>query len=89
MSPRYRITAQGRPPEPTEAEIARYRDPKRLLYNYHRARRRWHRRPLYKDPRSFLVLLIIVLIAWLLSEAAEKRTAPLPPATGTEAPSHP
>ena len=54
MNRRYRISPEGRPPEPTDAEIARYRDPKRLVYNYHKATRALHRKPLYKDPKAFI-----------------------------------
>lgn len=76
MKHRYRITREGRGPEPTDAELLRYRDSGKLLHNYQRARDLLHRRPLYKDPKSFLVLLLIVLLAWLISETSEKQTAP-------------
>ena len=72
MNQRYRISPEGRPQEPTDAEIARYRDPKRLVYNYHRATRLFHRRPIYKDPKAFFALLLIVLLAWLISEVVDK-----------------
>ena len=75
MNRRYRISPEGRPPEPTDAEIARYRDPKRLVYNYHKATRALHRKPLYKDPKTFIALLIIVLITWLITEVADDRHA--------------
>lgn len=79
MNQRYRISPEGRPPEPTDAEIAKYRDPKRLLYNYQRATRLLHRRPLYKDPKAFLALLLILLVVWLIAEAQEKERAKTPP----------
>jgi hypothetical protein len=82
MNRRYRISPEGRPQEPTDAEIARYRDPKRLVYNYHRATRLFHRRPLYKDPKAFFALLLIVLLAWFISEVVDKEhQAKAPPAT--------
>lgn len=68
MKHRYRITPKGSGPEPTDAEILRYRDKGRLLYNYQRARDLLHRRPIYRDPKAFFALLLIVLLAWLLSE---------------------
>lgn len=73
MNRHYRISPEGRKPEPTDAEIASYRDPKRLVYNYHRATRALHRRPLYKDPKAFIALLIIVLMAWFISEVSDDR----------------
>lgn len=78
MKQRYRISPEGRQPEPTDAEIARYRDPKRLQYNYHRALGLLHRRPIYKDPKAFLALLLIVLVVWLIVEAQEKERSRLP-----------
>lgn len=68
----YRITPGGRGAPLTDAEIARYRSSDRLLYNYHRAVRR-PGRPLYRDPRSFITLLLILLLAWLLAEAGDVR----------------
>jgi hypothetical protein len=83
MKRQYRISPQG-PDTPTDAEIARYRDPKRLLYNYDRAVRR-PRRPLYRDPKAFIMLVLIVLLAIMLAERAEDRkrdhTAPPPERT--------
>lgn len=71
MRTRYRISHEGRPAEPTDEELARFRDTKRLQYNYQRAARSLHRRPLYRDPKAFLALLLIVLLAWFLSEVVE------------------
>lgn len=78
MKRQYRIAPGGRTAEPTDKEIAGYRDPKRLLYNYEKAVRR-SRKPLYKDPKSFLTLLLIVLLAILLAELSDRKgTAPSP-----------
>jgi hypothetical protein len=80
MRTRYRISPEGRPAEPTDEELARYRDTKRLQYNYQRAARSLHRRPLYRDPKAFLALLLIVLLAWFLSEVVERDDTSRPPA---------
>ncbi|MBL7952727.1 MAG: hypothetical protein JNM62_13530 [Flavobacteriales bacterium] len=82
MKRRYRITPEGAGQEPTDAEIARYRDPKRLIYNYTKAVQR-PKRPLYKDPKAFLLLVLIVLFAIFMSELAEDRQ-PAEPSGGTE-----
>ncbi|MCC6541108.1 MAG: hypothetical protein IT225_02700 [Flavobacteriales bacterium] len=74
MKRRYRITPEG-PPKPTDAEIARYRDTGRLMYHYTKAVRR-PRKPLYRDPKAFVLLLFIVLIAYLISEERQKQAAP-------------
>lgn len=75
MRTRYRITPEGRSSEPSEQELARYRDPKRLVYNYQVARDRFHKKPLYKDPKAFLALLLIILVTLMIAEAAEKERA--------------
>lgn len=75
MRTRYRITPEGRSSEPSEQELARYRDPKRLVYNYQIARDRFHKKPLYKDPKAFLALLLIILVTLMIAEAAEKERA--------------
>jgi len=81
MRTRYRISPEGRPAEPTDEELARYRDTDRLQYNYQRAARSLHRRPLYRVPKAFLALLLIVLLAWFLSEVVERDDASVPPTT--------
>ncbi len=78
MNTRYRISPQGRGVL-NERQIDAHRDPKRLLFNYHRAVAR-PKRPLYKDPRSFIALLIIVLLAILITEVVEKEREPGPQA---------
>lgn len=72
MKRTYRITPEG-PVLPTDAEITRYQDPKRLIYNYTKAVRR-PRKPLYRDPKAFLLLLFIVLVAYLISEERQRTT---------------
>jgi hypothetical protein len=70
MSRRYRISPEGRPPL-TDAEVARHADAERLLYNYHKAVKPLYKRPLYKDPRTFIALLILVLLAILIGEVVD------------------
>lgn len=84
MKREYRITPPGQQ-SPSDAELARYRDAKRLVHAYEKAVRR-PRRPLYRDPKAFLALLLIVLLAWLLS-GDHKRPEPTPAKPdGTERP---
>jgi len=40
-----------------------------LLYNYHHATKPLYAKPLYKDPKVFIALVILVLLALLVSEA--------------------
>lgn len=67
MSTRYRISPEGRGPL-SDSEVARHADAARLLYNYHRATRPLYARPLYKNPKVFIALVILVLLALLVSE---------------------
>ncbi|MCB0763790.1 MAG: hypothetical protein R2815_00995 [Flavobacteriales bacterium] len=74
MKYRYRISPEGRADEPTDAEIGKYRDAERLRYNYHKASELLHRRPLYKDPKAFIALVVIVLLALFIAEVLDKET---------------
>lgn len=74
MNVRYRISPEGGGEEVPDKDILRYRDTRRLLRNYQRARDLLHRRPLYRDRRAFLALLLIVLIALLVAESMEERS---------------
>lgn len=73
MKRHYRITPEGRRPALTDAEITRYRDPKRLMYNYQKASQLLHKKPLYRDPKAFFALLLIVALAWFLADVVDKR----------------
>lgn len=82
MKPRFRITPDGQGSEPGDTELSRYRDAGKLLYNYERARDALHKRPLYKQPKAFLALLIILLITWLIADGGRRKPQhpPDPPA---------
>lgn len=67
---KYRLE-KGKLPELKEEEINRHKDFKRLRANYDHVTKR-PRRPLYKDPKSLLGLLFVILILWLLFEEAKK-----------------
>lgn len=62
---------------PTDAEIARYRDFGKLVYNYERMTKPLYKRPLYKDPKAFIAILVIVLVAILIAEMREKEPPPV------------
>jgi hypothetical protein len=78
MNKRYHISPEGRGPEPSEAELLRYRDSAKLIHNYQRAKVLLHRRPLYRDPKAFLVLMLIVLLAIFIAEVVDKEPKPGP-----------
>ncbi|MDQ3100773.1 MAG: hypothetical protein M3R08_05260 [Bacteroidota bacterium] len=68
MKRTYRIS--GKEQRPSDEEIARYRDHPRLQANYNKALKMMHRRPIYRDPKAFLALLLIALLVWMIIEAA-------------------
>jgi hypothetical protein len=73
MKQRYRIAPEGAP-RISDADIARHKDARRLVFNYQRAVAR-PKLPLYKDPKAFIALLIIVLLAIFVAEVVEKEHA--------------
>lgn len=75
MKQRYHITPEGRAPL-SDADIAKHRDVRKVMYNYQRAQHLLHRKPIYKDRRAFFALLLIVLLAVLLAEANKKDDRP-------------
>ena len=72
MRKRYHIRRETERDHLTDAAIARLRDTRLLLYNYQRAKHLLHRKPIYKDPKAFLVILLIVLLAIFSAEVVEK-----------------
>ena len=78
MKQHYKITPEGRGPEPSEAELLHYRDSAKLIHNYQRAKVLLHRKPLYRDPKAFLALMLIVLLAIFIAEVVDKEPKPGP-----------
>lgn len=58
--------------ELSEEEIRKYKDFGKLVYNYQRAGKPLYKKPLYKDPKAFLVILIIALLTYLIVEFVEE-----------------
>lgn len=72
MKKRYHIRPEVERDRLSDGDIARHRDTRRLLYGHQRAMRLIHRKPLYKDPKAFLAILLIVLLAIFIAEVVEK-----------------
>jgi len=83
MKRQYRISPKGSGRQPSEADISRYKDLARLQHNYAKAKEQLHHKPIYKDRRAFFVLLVIVLVAWLLSEIDSQHPQHTPERSGT------
>lgn len=66
---RYKIKIEKRE-EPGEEKINKHKDFNKLMYNYHHLTRPIYKTPLYKtkNAKVLLVLLIILLLTYILSE---------------------
>ncbi len=67
---KYRLDKEHK--ELSEQEVLKYKNFGKLVYNYHIATRPLYKKPLYKDPKAFIVIVIIVLLAILVAEEVAK-----------------
>ncbi|MCH2234572.1 MAG: hypothetical protein MK078_09990 [Crocinitomicaceae bacterium] len=66
---KFEVNKDSKQKLPTKEEMAKYKDFGRLSHEYDKLVKR-PKVPLYKDKRMFLLLLIIILLAYLISEYA-------------------
>lgn len=59
-------------PQPGDEEISRYKDFGKLIHNYQRATKPIYEKPLYRQPKVFIFLLIVVLLSILIAHFSEK-----------------
>lgn len=57
--------------EPTPAQVKKYKDFSTVAHNYERLTKR-QKKPLYRDPKLFILLLLIGLIFLLVFMESEK-----------------
>jgi hypothetical protein len=55
-------------PDPSDDKINRHKDFKKLQGNYQRMTKPLYKTPLYKNPKVFLVLLLILVLAYVVAE---------------------
>ena len=67
----YKINKDQAPKVPSSETIAKYKNFRHLSHEYDRLTKR-PRVPIYKDKKAFLVLLLIVLIAFVLAQIADE-----------------
>ncbi len=63
---------KNKKPLPDDAEISKYKDFGKLIHNYQRATKPLYHKPLYKQPKVFIFLVMIVLLALLIAHLAEE-----------------
>lgn len=57
---------------PPDDKIDKHKNFKKLKANYDQQVKPLYKRPLYKDPKAFIVVLIILLLTYLIAEVAQK-----------------
>jgi hypothetical protein len=67
--------------EPSDEQIGKHKDFGRLKANYNHATNPLYKTPLYKNKKVFLILILVALIAFLISEFMDEK--------GKDAKSHP
>jgi len=68
---KYKIHKE-KPKELSEQEILKNRDFGRLIANYEKATKPLYRTPMYKDPKTFLVIVAIAAVCWLIASELDK-----------------
>ena len=63
---------KNKKPLPADDDISKYKDFGKLIHNYQRATKPLYEKPLYKQPKTFIFLVMIVLLALLIAHLAEK-----------------
>jgi hypothetical protein len=65
------------PKEPSDEQITRHKDFNKVLQNYQKMTRPLYKTPLYKNPKIFLWLFLILLVIYLVAEfGTESKPAP-------------
>jgi hypothetical protein len=62
---KFKVNNDTQPKEPTKEQMVRYKDFATISHRYDRIAKR-PKKPLYKDPKLFLLLLIIGIVILLL-----------------------
>jgi len=64
----------------SDVQINKHKSFSKLMHEYQTGTTPLYKTPLYKNKKVFLVLLIILLIAFLITEVLEKEEKNIPPA---------
>jgi len=67
---KYRLDKEHK--ELSNKDVLRYKSFGKLVYNYQIATRPLYKKPLYKDPKMFITLVIIILLAIWVAEESNK-----------------
>lgn len=67
----YKFNINPRPPK--EEKIAAHRDFGKVMHNYKRMTNPLYRTPLYRYRKIFLGLLLVLVVAWVVSEYGDEQ----------------
>ncbi|MDG1915543.1 MAG: hypothetical protein P8I55_13260 [Crocinitomix sp.] len=70
----YKVNRKDTPKVPSKETIEKYKDFSALSHEYDKMVKR-PKVPLYKDKKMFLVLLLVALVAILLSQMGDRKSA--------------
>lgn len=59
----------------SDEDISKYKDFGRVVTNYDKALKTLHKKPLYKDPRAFLGLVVIIVVVFAVVESTDPEHA--------------
>ena len=59
------------PKDPQEDQIARHKNFGKVMQNYQHMTSPLYKKPLYRHRKLFLLIVLILLVAWLVSEYGE------------------
>jgi hypothetical protein len=62
---KFKVNTTAKPKEPTKEQMVRYKDFATISHRYERIAKR-PKKPLYKDPKLFLLLLVLGLVLLLV-----------------------
>jgi len=62
---RYRLIAEN-PAQPSEKDVQAQKDFKKVKTNYHRMTKRIYKKPIYKDRKLLIGLILVLIILWLI-----------------------
>jgi hypothetical protein len=62
---KFKVNTTAKPKEPSREQMARYKDFATISHQYDRITKR-PKKPLYKDPKLFLLLLVLGIVMLLI-----------------------
>jgi hypothetical protein len=68
----YHIIEDDAQDELLDEDISKYKDFGKLTTNYQEVINRIHKKPLYKDPKVLITLVLAIIVLWLVLDAVKQ-----------------